>query len=44
VDIASLGEQPTRMSQFWHAYVPADHWITLSNPRPYEGPGAGGTQ
>jgi hypothetical protein len=44
VDIASLGEQPTRMSQYWHSYVPANHWITLSNPQPYTGPGAGGTQ
>jgi hypothetical protein len=40
VDIASIDGPPTRMEQYWHAYVPANHWITLSNPKPYDGPGA----
>jgi hypothetical protein len=44
VDIASLGDLPTRMSQYWHAFVPANHWITLANPQPYEGPGSGVTE
>ena len=42
VDIASLNSPAASMGQFWHAYLPAGHAITLSNPAPYTGPGSTG--
>ena len=42
VDLASLNAAPASMRQYWHAYLPAGHIVTLSNPRAYSGPGSEG--
>jgi hypothetical protein len=38
VDIAPVGGATTHMEPHWHAYLPAGMWLTLANPKPYEGP------
>lgn len=40
VDIAAPGATPTRMGQYWHAYLPANMIVNLSNPKEYTGPGS----
>ena len=40
VDITPAGGAPSTMKQNWYAFVPNGFAITLSNPKPYRGPGA----
>jgi len=40
VDITPAGGTPSTLKQNWYAFVPNGFAISLSNPKPYRGPGA----